>query len=142
MFYKLSNHSSRLLAIVEEIMINDHFSYVSHHVKSNITYFILYLINRQHNFIIWYLKFIIFRVLNEREIRFIFLFVRFSFVLKRLIHIFYIYFINAFSCDFCIKFVHDLYFLLLTFVMYTIVTTFLITLITFLYIVNNVSDSR
>ena len=142
MFYESPNHLSRLFIIVEKIMINDYILYVSHHVKLNVVYFIIYLISRQHNFIIWHLEFLIFRASNEKETWFIFLFFRSSIVPKRLIHIFYVYFINAFNCDFCVKFVNDLHFLLSTFVMYAIVTTFLIILITFSCAVDNVLSSQ
>ena len=146
MFYELSNHFSRLLAIVEKVMINDyfsdHFSYVGHHVKSNVVYFIIYLINRQHTFIIWYLKFIIFRISNEKETQFTFSFFHLSVVSKRLVHIFYIYFINAFNYDFCVKFVHNLNFLLSTFVMHMIVTIFLIALIILSCAVDDILNSR
>ena len=136
------NYSSRLFIIVERVMINDHFSYINHYMKSNIVYFIIYLINRQYNFIIWYLKFIIFRVSNENRIQFVFLFFRFSVVFKQLIHIFYIYFMKAFNCDFCVKFVHDSHFLLLTLVIYAIVIIYLIALIFFSCTVDDVSNSR
>ena len=142
MFYELLNHFSRLFAIIKEIMINDYFSYVNHHMKSNIVYFVIYLIDRQHNFILWQLYFIIFCISNEKEIYFTFLFFRLSVVFKQLIYIFYVYFINAFSCDFCIKIVYNLYFLLSTFVMHVIVIIFLIALIVFSCVIDDVSDSR
>ena len=52
MFHELSNHSSKLFAIVEKIVINDHFLYINHYVKSNVVSFSIYLISRQHNSII------------------------------------------------------------------------------------------
>ena len=142
MFHKLSNHFSKLFIIVKEIVINNHFLYINHHIKSNVVYFIIYLINYQHNCIIWHLKFIIVRALNERKTRFIFSFFRFSVVSKQSIHIFHVYFINAFNYDFYIKFFHDSYFLLSTLVMHTIVIKFLIVLIIFSCAVDNVLDLR
>ena len=142
MFHESSNHFSWFLVFVEEIMINDHFLYINHHVKSNVVYFIIYLISSQQNLIKQHLKFNIFRALNERKTRFTFSFLRFSAVLKRSAHFFYICFMNAFNCDFCVKFVYNLYFSLSTFVMHAIVTTSLIALIIFLYVVDDVSNSR
>ena len=123
-------------------MINYYFSYISHYVRSNVVYFIIYLISRQHNSTIQNLKFIFFRASNEREIRFIFSFLRPSAVSKRLIYLFHVYFINAFNCDFFVKFVHNSYSLLLTFVMYAIIIIFLIASIIFSYAVDNISDSQ
>ena len=123
-------------------MIDDHFSYIDHHVKSNIVYFIIYLISSQQNFIKQLSKLNIFRASNEKETRFTFSFFCFSAVFKRSIHFFYICFMNAFNCDFCVKFVYDLHFLLLTFIMHAIVTTFLIALIIFSCIINDVSNLR
>ena len=123
-------------------MIDDHFSYINHHVKLNVVYFIIYLISSQQNFIKQLSKFNIFYALNEKETRFIFLFFRFSVVFKRSTHFFHICFMNAFNCNFYVKFIHDLHFLLSTFVMYAIVTTFLIVLIIFSCVVDNVSNSR
>ena len=123
-------------------MIDDHFSYIDHHVKSNVVYFIIYLISSQQNFIKQYSKFNIFRVSNERKTRFTFSFLCFSVVFKRSVHFFYICFMNAFNCDFCVKFVYNSHFLLLTSVMHAIVITFLITLIIFSCVIDDVSNSR